>query len=119
VPVVAVDSKGATIGDLTIDDFKVAEDGKLVEIQSFIAPVNGSATGEDGRFIVVALDNLLTPAEIAYRVKDIARMFVARLGPRDVMSIIPINGGKATTTANPDALRAAIDRFTRPLVNRP
>jgi VWFA-related protein len=112
VPVVAVDSKGATIADLTVDDFKVTEDGNPVEIQSFVAPADGSVTGEDGRFIVVALDNLLTPAEIAYRVKDIARMFVAKLGPRDVMSIISINGGKATTTTNPEALRAAIDRFT-------
>jgi VWFA-related protein len=112
VPVVVVDPKGAAVADLTADDFVVTEDGKPVTIQSFVAPAGGSATGEDGRFIVVALDNLLTPAEIAYRVKDIARMFVARLGPRDVMSIISINGGRATTTSDPAALRAAIDRFS-------
>lgn len=112
VPVVAVDSRGATIADLTVDDFRVTEDENPVEIQSFVAPAAGSVTGEDGRFIVVALDNLLTPAELAYRVKDIAKMLVAKLGPRDVMSIISINGGKATTTTNPEALRAAINRFT-------
>jgi VWFA-related protein len=112
VPVVVVDNKGATVSDLTVDDFRVTEDGKPVAIESFVAPAEGEVTGEEGRFIVVALDNLLTPAEIGFRVKTIARMFVDHMGPRDVMSIIPINGGRAVTTSSPAELRAAIDRFT-------
>ena len=111
VPVVVVDNKGVTVGDLTAADFHVTEDGKPVAIESFVAPAAGAVTGEEGRFIVVALDNLLTPAEIGFRVKNIARMFVDHMGPKDVMSIIPINGGRATTTTSQAELRAAIDRF--------
>jgi len=112
VPVVAIDSKGATVHGLTQEDFQVFEDGKPVEIQAFLAPSAGTVTGEEGRFIVIALDNLFTPAAIAFRVKGIAKRFVDKLGPKDVMSVISLNAGKATTTSSKAELNAAINRFT-------
>jgi VWFA-related protein len=115
VPVVAVDHKGAIVEGLTQEHFQIFEDGKPVPIQTFAAPGESALTGDDGRFVVIALDNLLTSAELAYRLKNIAKMFVERLGPRDVMSIISINGGRATTTSSKSELLAAIDRF-RPAV---
>ena len=111
VPVVAVDNKGATVTGLTQQDFELFEDGKPVPIQTFLAPEGTGVTGEDGRFIVIALDNLFTPAEIAFRVKGIAKRFVDKMGPRDVMSVIPLNGGKATTTSSKVELLAAINTF--------
>jgi VWFA-related protein len=111
VPAVVVDGKGVAIGGLTQADFQVFEDGKAVAIETFLAPAEDTVTGEDGRFIVVALDNLTTPPEIAFRVKNIARLLVDRMGPKDVMSIISINGGKAVTTAAKSELNAAIGRF--------
>jgi VWFA-related protein len=112
VPVVAVDKKGATVPALTQSDFQIFEDGKPVEIQTFLAPSGTAVTGEDGRFIVIALDNLFTPAEIAFRVKGIAKRFVDKMGPADVISVISINGGKAVTTSLKEELHAAINRFT-------
>ena len=112
VPVVAVDSKGATVPGLTQEDFQVFEDGKPVEIQTFLAPTDGTVTGEEGRFIVIALDNLFTPAEIGFRVKAIAKRLVDKMGPSDVMSVISLNAGKATTTNSKAELTAAINRFT-------
>jgi VWFA-related protein len=112
VPVVAVDKKGATVAGMTQEDFQIFEDGKPVEIQTFLAPSGDAVTGEDGRFIVIALDNLFTPAEIAFRVKGIAKRFVDKMGPKDVMSVISLNAGNATTTSSKAELTAAINRFT-------
>ena len=53
VPVVAVDKKGASVGGLTQEDFQIFEDGKPVEIQTFLAPSGDAVTGEEGRFIVI------------------------------------------------------------------
>jgi len=112
VPAVVVDKKGASVGGLTQGDFQVFEDGKLVPIETFLAPSETGVTGEQGRFIVIALDNLTTSSEIAFRVRSIAKMFVDRMGPSDVMSVIPISGGKAVTTSIKSELSAAISRFT-------
>ena len=111
VPVVVVDNKGKAVADLAQSDFTVFEDGKPVEIQTFLAPSANGVTGEGGRFIVVVLDNILTRTEIGFRVKAIAQRFVDRLQPGDVMTVIPINAGTAVTTASKEALKAAIDRF--------
>ena len=112
VPVVVADNKGAMIQDLTLNDFRVEEDGKPVAIESFVAPrVEPNSPGQS-RFIVLALDNLSTAAEIAYRVKDIANRFVDKLGPYDVMSVITISGGQAVTTNSKAELKAAIRKFS-------
>ena len=112
VPVVAVDGKGKTVTDLTASDFAVFEDGNPVEIQTFVTPAAEGVTGEDGRFLVVVLDNILTRAEFGFRIKAIAHRLVDRLGPADVMTIVPLNAGNAVTTTSKAALKAAIDRFT-------
>ena len=67
--------------------------------------------GADGRFVVVALDNITTPAEIAWRVKDIANYFVDRMGPADDLSVITLANGRASSGDGPEAARAAIRRF--------
>ena len=112
VPVVVVDSKGSMVQDLKAEDFRVEEDGKRVAIESFVAPHLAADSPDQSRFIVLALDNLSTAAEIAYRVKDIANRFVDKLGPYDVMSVITISGGKAVTTNSKAELKAAISRFS-------
>jgi VWFA-related protein len=111
VPAVVVDKKGATVEGLTQSDFVILEDGKPVPIETFLAPSATGVTGEQGRFIVLALDNLNTPAELAFRVRTIAKMFVDKMGPSDVMSVISISGGKAVTTSMKTELNAAISRF--------
>lgn len=111
VPVVIVDGKGAMVQGLTVEDFRVREDGKPVAIESFTAPRVEPDSPDQSRFIVVALDNLSTRAEMAYRVKNIANRFVDKLGPYDVMSVISISGGKATTTNSKEQLKQAVAGF--------
>lgn len=112
VPVVVVDGKGAAVTGLTQDDFRLTEDGQPVAIESFAAPRFDPTSPDQSRFIVLALDNLSTAPEIAYRVKDIANRFVDKLSPYDVMSVITISGGKAVTTNSKTELKAAISKFS-------
>lgn len=112
VPVVVVDRKGLTIPHLTAADFQITEDGTPVEIATFIPPVADAGGANDGRFIVLVLDNLRTPAELAFRIRSIAMRFIERMGPLDVVTVIPINRGKAMSTTDKSVLKKAIDDFT-------
>lgn len=112
VPVAVVDRKGASIPNLTAEDFRIAEDGKPMNIELFVAPgAPAAGTAAEGRFIVLVLDNLRTPPELAFRVRSIAMRFVERMGPADTMTVIPISRGAATTTSDKTRLKTAIDAF--------
>ena len=111
VPVVVLDRKGQTVRTLTAADFSVEEDGSMVPVELFVAPGPTAEQPGDGRFIVLVLDNLRTPPELAFRVKGIATRFVDRMGPADTMTIITISKGQALTTSDKTALKTAIDRY--------
>ena len=111
VPVVVIDRKGQSIPNLTAADFQVREDDKPVVIQTFLPPTTNLA-GDESRFVVLVLDNLRTPAELAWRVRSIAMRFVERMGPADTMMVIPISRGRSVTTSNKADLKTAIDRFS-------
>jgi VWFA-related protein len=113
VPTVVLDKKGASVTGLAQKDFQLFEDGKPIPIETFVAPTPGeSVDAAAGRFLVLVLDNLTTPPEIAFRVKDIARKFADRMRPSDTVGVIPLNGGRGDTTSGRAAVRAAIDRFS-------
>jgi VWFA-related protein len=111
VPVVVVDSKGAAVADLTQNDFLVREDGRPVAIETFTAPAADAAATDQSRFVVLVLDNLAVPAELAFRVRNIANSFVDKLGPFDVMSVIAINAGSAVTTNSKALLKQAVAKY--------
>jgi VWFA-related protein len=110
IPAVVLDRKSALVRGLSVESFQVFEDGRRVPVETFVGPdVQGS--GADGRFIVLVLDNLRTPAELGARVQNIARRFASRMGPTDVLSAITLNGGRSSSAGTPAEVRAAIDRF--------
>lgn len=112
VSAVVRDGGNNLVRALAQDDFEVIEDGKRVAISTF-AEVNADALApqDNGRFIVLLLDNLVTDPTLTPRIKDIARGFADRMGPRDVVSVLSMNGGSSTATSNPADVRAAIDRM--------
>ncbi len=111
VPVVVEDGKGAAVTTLTAADFSVREDGEPVAIETFVAPQAADASGADGRFVVLALDNLNVPAELTWRVKDIAMQFVRRMTPADDVSVIALDNGRASSGMGREHARVAVERF--------
>lgn len=112
VSAVVRDSDNQFTRGLTQDDFEVLEDGKPVAVATF-AEVNADtqAPQDDGRFVVLLLDNLVTDPVLTHRIKEIARGFADRMGPRDVVSVLAMNGGNTVATRDPATVRAAIDRI--------
>ena len=106
------DNQNAMVRGLAKDDFEILEDGKPVAVSTF-AEVNADnlAPQDDGRFIVLLMDNLATDPLYAVRIKQIAHAFADRMGPRDVVSVIFLNKGGSTATRNPAEVHAAIEKF--------
>jgi VWFA-related protein len=118
VDVVALDAAGSPVAGLAKSDFELRVGGRAVPIETFTAVESGSA----GRLMVLVLDDLsVAPTDIA-RTKDIARAFVAKMGPGDEMAVVSFDGvesanhggfwGKATASAQTTAdTRALVERI--------
>lgn len=119
VSAVVRDTKDTMVRGLAKDDFEVLEDGKPVAVSTF-AEVNADnlAPQDDGRFVVLLLDDLGPDPLYAVRVKQIAHAFADRMGRRDVVSVISLNKGASTATRNQAEVHAAIDKF-KPFGNVP
>lgn len=111
VPVVVVDPQGSTVGSLDAKDFQVYEDGRAVDIAAFSRPVQAGGTNDEGRYVVLLLDDLRTPPALTTRMKEIARGFADRMGPRDVVTVLRLNGDQAVTGRDARAVRRAIDTY--------
>jgi VWFA-related protein len=112
VDAVATDARGGVVTGLTRDDFTIREDGRAVEIRTFVPVLaDRETTDAEGRFVVLLLDNILTPPMLTTNVKAIAHRFADRMGPHDVAGVAMINGSATKTTTSRDAIAAAIDTF--------
>lgn len=111
VSAIVRDAGNALVRGLTRDDFELLEDGKPVSIATFAEASSDARTSiDDGRFMVLLLDNLSTAPVYTKRIKEIAHGFAHRMGPKDVMSVVFLDGGSSVTTQNPNEIRRAIDR---------
>ncbi len=81
-------------------------------VTTFMPADDPVASGrEDGRFIVLLLDDLSTPLTRGWKVKEIAERFANLMGPKDVVTVIRLNGDKATTSSSRSVVLSAIKRF--------
>jgi VWFA-related protein len=111
VSAIVRDSGNKLVRGLTKDDFELLEDGKPVPLVTFAeAASDARASIDDGRFIVLLLDDLSTHPQFTARIKNVAHEFANRMGPKDVMSVVLLNGGSSVTTQRPAEIHAAIDR---------
>ena len=111
VSAIVRDSGNAFVRGLTRDDFELLEDGKPVNIATFAeAGTDARASLDDGRFVVLLLDDYSTHPQYTQRIKEVAHGFADRMGPKDVMSVVMLNGGSSVTTQRPAEVRAAIGR---------
>ena len=111
VPVVVRDAQNALVRGLARDDFELLEDGKPVAVATFAEASSDARTSvDDGRFIVLLLDDYSTHPQYTQRIKDVAYGFADRMGSKDVVSVVMMNGGSSVTTQRPAEVRAAINR---------
>lgn len=129
-----IDEQGRFVTDLTVQDFKVFEDGKPQEVTAFslvnipiaraerplfaskpIEPDVQTNLGFDGRVYLIVLDDLHTHVLRSAQVKAAARRFVERyVGANDMAAVVHVSGrGDAGQefTSNPRLLLGAIDKF--------
>lgn len=112
VAAVASDDRGTPVNGLTRADFEVKEDGRIVSIVAFAPPAMDEANlSSRGRFIILLLDDLAANPIRTTSIKNIARMFAERMGPRDIVAVTQLNGSVATTSTNRAQVLTAIDRF--------
>ena len=87
VDVVVTDGEGKPVTGLNKDDFEVREDGKPVELKSFVAV----ATSEDNsapRSMVILLDDVTMPTETVNAVRALATYLALQARPIDDLSVI-------------------------------
>jgi Ca-activated chloride channel family protein len=114
VDVVVVDDDGKMVSGLTQDDFELREDGRRLPLATFVQAADAGSTQQESRFLVLLLDNLVAEPMMTTNIKSIARRFANRMGARDEMAVVLLDGGRGTSSTNRGQALAAIERF-RPL----
>lgn len=106
IDAVAVDRKGAPVVDLRQEEVEVWIGHFRVPTETFTVVTPAS---DEGRLIVLVLDDLTTPLPFGARGKDAARRFVNRLLPGDRMAIVTLNGSAMESTDDTARLLRMID----------
>ena len=111
VDAVVDDGKGHPVRGLAQTDFAIREDGKPVTIESFAElDADGAATAADARFVVLLLDDW-TPPNTTVNVQRIAHRFIERMGDRDSLAILRVDGDAVASPMTRDRAPAAIGAF--------
>lgn len=87
--VVVLDKDERPITDLRQEDFKIKEDGRLVEVKTF-APVKALGTTEpdDARVVTLLMDDIGVPVTGTTPMQQIAPAVLAPLGDGDELSVV-------------------------------
>jgi VWFA-related protein len=90
--VAVVDGDGETVSGLGPQDFQVKEDGHPVVLTSVKAVSSaGLADRENGRTVLLVLDDVGVPPDKTVNLQYIARAFLARTTPFDTVSVMRFN----------------------------
>lgn len=110
IDAVAFDRGGAEVMDLKPSEVEVWIGHFRVPIDTFTV-VRPGADERQGRLFVLLLDDISTPLPVMARVKEVARRFVAALGPEDQLAVVMLNDPVLRMTNEPARLRQAIDGY--------
>jgi VWFA-related protein len=92
IAVVVTDRNNRPVTDLTKDDFEIKDDGRVVEMKTFLAAsASGSRALDEGRSMVVLLDDVNIGPGATNSIKSIAGYIVTNGGPGDDISVIRFN----------------------------
>lgn len=109
VAAVVLDRGGKPIEDLRPSEFEVWIGVYRVPIEAvtFVSP-----TSDQGRIIILVLDDLTVSPATGLRVKEAARRFVTRMRPGDQMAIIGLDGSVGQTTDDRAVLLKRIEDYS-------
>jgi VWFA-related protein len=86
---VVVDDNDRPVRGLHRKDFKIKEDGRAVNVTSFVeVPAAGVAGTGNGRSVVLLLDDTGVGASATTIVQNIARGFLSRATPTDAVAVV-------------------------------
>jgi hypothetical protein len=88
VDVVVTDGDGLPVTGLKKEDFDIREDGKPVALQTFMARPVSEADDDNGRSMVILLDDVTMPRESVNAVQAIATYLAMQARPTDDLSVI-------------------------------
>ena len=89
IDVVVTDHNGQHVPGLRREDFEIKEDGKAVDIKTFTAVSSGGSTKlDDGRSVVVLMDDMSMSPMAANSIRALANYLAAFAGPGDEFSVI-------------------------------
>ena len=91
IDVVVVDNRGNAVRDLTAGEFRIKEDGQLVEIKTFSSVVVGGDDSRDGRTISLLLDDTGIPALGTTSIQSIAKAFLGPAQAGDELSVVRLH----------------------------
>jgi VWFA-related protein len=110
IDTVASDRNGSPVVDLKQDEVEVWIGHFRVPIESFTA-VTPATDRDEGRLIVLMMDDVTVPLTVGPRGKDAARRFVNRMLPGDRMSIVTLDGSAMESTDDKSRLLQTIERM--------
>jgi VWFA-related protein len=113
IDAVAVDTKGEPVRDLTAKDLEVSIENYRVPIETLSMVAPGDA--DDGRVVVLLLDDMNVPLAITPRVREIAKRFVRQMQPHDRMAVLALNDERPVELVGADGqarLLKAIESYS-------
>ena len=110
IDAVAFDRQGMPVTDLRREDIEVWLRGFRLPLESF-TPVSSSDGQERGRMVVLILDDVMLPPQLAPRAREAALRFVNRLAPGDRIAVVTLSGRRVESTDDRQRLLQAINSY--------
>src|SRR5258707_4964752 len=90
--IVALDRDDRRVTDLRQEEFTVKEDGRVVELKTFSqVTALGSAQPDDGRVVVLLMDDIGVPVTGTSPMQQIAPVVLSPIGDGDEVSVVRLS----------------------------
>jgi VWFA-related protein len=109
---VASDKQGRPVTDLRKDEFQIKEDGHVMEVKTFAhVTALGSADRDDGRSVVLLLDDIGIPMGGTSGMQQIAQVLLSPAGHGDEVSVIRLSSRTDEAFGDFQTARDRIDGY--------
>jgi hypothetical protein len=110
--IVALDRDDQPVTDLRQDEFTVKEDGRVVELKTFSrVTALGSAQPDDGRVVVLLMDDIGVPITGTSPMQRIAPVVLSPIGDGDEVSVVRLSSRSDEAFGDLGTARARIDGY--------